>query len=79
MYADHSPQPGLVSRVLVIEEDDIDIDPDEIMEMARDEDAVTRDGDRDEIFWIVFDDEPQRVWDFTKHSLLTQLANRRGD
>lgn len=67
MYGDHSPEPRLTDRVLVVEEGDCDAE--EIMDAARDEGAVSEDRDGDEIFWIVFANEPNRVWDFTERSL----------
>lgn len=70
MYADFPPQPNApVSQVLVIEEGDKEIPIDEIIEEARDAGAVSEDGDGDEIFWIVFANEPRRMWDFTERSL----------
>jgi hypothetical protein len=74
MYGDNSPEPRLTSRVLVLEDNDLDAD--EVIETARDEDAVSSDGDNDEIFWIVFQNEPRRVWDFTERCLRQELARR---
>lgn len=70
MYGDHSPEPRLTDRVLVLE--DGDTDADEVIEVARSEGAVSnRDG---ETFWIVFADEPRRVWDFTERSLRREMS-----
>ena len=74
MYGDYSPAPGLTSRVLVLE--DGDKDADQVIEEARQEDAVTKDGDGNEIFWIIFENEPRRVWDFTERSLRRHLAKQ---
>ncbi len=72
MYSDHSPEPRLTPRVLVLEEGDLDTE--KIIEMAHNEGAVTKnDG---EIFWIVFSNEPRRVWDFTEKSLRRQFAKK---
>ena len=65
MFGDHSPELRLATRVLVLEDGDDDVE--EIIQTARDEDAVSFDGD--ETFWIVFANEPRRVWDFTEKSL----------
>lgn len=73
MYGDFSPEPRLTDRVLVIEESDFNAD--EVIETARDEGAVSaRDG---ETFWIVFAEEPRRVWDFTERCLRREMSKRR--
>ena len=46
---------------------------DEVIEEARDFGAVSEDGDGDEIFYIVFANEPHRVWDFTERTLRQSL------
>jgi hypothetical protein len=72
MYGDYSPEPRLTDRVLVVEENDFDAD--EVIEIARAEGAVKpRDG---EIFWIVFQDSPRRVWDFTERCLRQELTRK---
>lgn len=80
MYADFPPVPNApVEQVLVLEEDDSQRTIDEIVEEARDVGAVSEDGDSDEIFYIVFAEEPRRIWDFTEQSLRKSLARRFGD
>ena len=74
MYGDHSPEPRLTSRVLVLEENDLDTD--KIIKNARDEGAVSTDGDGDDIFWIVFQDEPRRVLDFTEKCLRNEFSRK---
>jgi hypothetical protein len=71
MYLDHSPQPNCPSggRVLVVEDGDEE-HVDEIIESA----PTTIDGDGDTIFWIVFANEPRRVWDFTERALHSSLT-----
>jgi hypothetical protein len=78
MYADFPPEPnaGRVEQVLVIEDGDSENTVDEIIEEARDAGAVCEDNDGDEIFYIVFAEEPRRIWDFTERSLRRSL-NRR--
>jgi hypothetical protein len=75
MYADHSPIPNFPQtksgQVLVLEK--TDKDEAAVIAMARDEGAVSIDGDDDEIFWVVFSDEPRRVWDFTEASLRSAI------
>lgn len=72
MYGDYSPEPCLTSRVLVLEDEDVNSD--EVIETARDEGATSiNDG---EIFWIVFQNEPRRVWDFTERCLRQELARK---
>ena len=77
MYADFSPEPNArVEQVLVLEESDNQHTIDEVIEEARDVGAVSEDGDGDEIFYIVFAEEPRRMWDFTERSLRKSLARR---
>lgn len=74
MYADHPPVPNCqASRVLVLEESDNPYDVDAIIETAKRENAITQDGDGNTIYWIVFADNPKRVWDFTEKSLERSL------
>lgn len=74
MYSDFSPEPHCrAERVLVLENGDADADA--VIEVAQDESATTNDGE-DEIFWIVFADEPRRVWDFTEHCLRREVSKR---
>ena len=72
MFGDFSPEPRLTPRVLVLEEDDNDVE--EVIERARDEGATRTDREGDEIFFIVFDRQPRRVWDFTEESLREYFA-----
>lgn len=74
MYADYSPVPNSpVNRVIVLEGNE---DANNVIEEARDEGAVTEDGDGDEIFWIVFANDPRRLVDFTERSLRRELKKK---
>ena len=73
MYIDHSPEPMLASQVLVLEGGEV---VDEVVEYAQDEGITTVDSDGEEIFWVVFADEPRRVWDFTEDALRSSLRVR---
>lgn len=69
MYIDHSPNPEITNKVLVIEDNDLGhISPDKAVEMARDGGATTGKGAR-EIFYVVYSREPRRIWDFTERAL----------
>jgi hypothetical protein len=48
----------------------------DVMRLARNEELTTRDADGDEIFWIVFADEPRRIWDFTGKALRQAIWSR---
>jgi hypothetical protein len=72
MYVDYTIPNGPTQRVVVIEETGTET-PDEAIHMARGVDTVTFDGDGDEIFWIVFANEPRRLWDFTEKALRHEL------
>jgi hypothetical protein len=70
MYGDYSPEPNRgTERILVVEGGE---DPDEVIAEARSVGATSWQGD-DEIFWIVFEDDPHRLWDFTKRCLRDSL------
>lgn len=71
----YSPEPRLTDRVLIIEECDYGQDVEEVIEVTRDEGAVSED-DNGEIFWIVFANEPRQVWDFTEKSLRRHFAKK---
>ena len=73
MYIDHSPEPHLANRVVVLEGGE---SADEIIEFSRDHGISVEDYDGDETFWIVFADEPRRVWDFTEDALRSSLRVR---
>jgi len=65
MYSDFPPVQSCPSeKVVVLEGGETKED---VMEMARDCGAVTMDGDDDEIFWIVYANDPRRVWDFPRN------------
>ena len=77
MYADFPPVPNApIEQVLVLEEDDNQHTIDEVIEEARDVGAVSEDSEGDEIFYIVFAEEPRRMWDFTERSLRSSLVRR---
>ena len=72
MYVDRPPVPNApVKSVIVIEDGDNDADA--VIEMARDNETTNRDGDGDEIFWLVFAKEPRTLRDFTERSLRASL------
>ncbi|MFZ2193260.1 MAG: hypothetical protein WAV31_03375 [Candidatus Moraniibacteriota bacterium] len=75
MYIDDSPVPNFPpsssGQVIVI--DKTDKDADSVIELARDEGATSIDADGDETFWVVFSDEPRRVWDFTEEALRGEI------
>lgn len=79
MYADHSPIPQLkMGRVIVIQKSDKPYGPDFaelLIDMAFENDAVTGGGDNI-TFWIVYDDEPRRVWDFTERALRSSFRTK---
>ena len=75
MFVDFAPTPNpLAPCAIVVEETDKPYRPgfaDEVIQTARVRDATTADGD--EIFWVVFAEEPKRLWDFTERSLRSEL------
>lgn len=81
MYGDHAPVANPpCEQVLVLTEDDIrNYTAEEIIEEAYAVDAVTGDdGDDDgETFWIVFENEPRRLWDFTEKSLRSTISDEK--
>ncbi len=78
MYSDFSPEPNCrVDRVLVVEVNDPHYyEIDEIVQEARDVGATYGDGEGDEIFCIVFANEPRRVEKFTERALRQELERR---
>ena len=80
MYSDFPPEMNApIQRVLVIEDGDSQYTINEIVEEARDVGAVFEDNDGDEIFCIVFAEEPRQMWHITERSLLNMLARKFGD
>lgn len=83
MYVDHPPMPHLPTKqIIVIEAKDKPYTlffVDEVIEKARMFDATSRDGDGDEIFWIVFDSEPKRPWDMTESALRSSLRRLKSE
>ncbi len=79
MYADHSPVPQLKKgQVIVVEESDKPYGPDfaeELIEMAFDNNAITG-SDEEPTYWVVFDNEPRRVWDFTERALRSTFRTK---
>lgn len=79
MYADHAPVVNFPVRnhkgnqVIVVEGGEKAKD---VIRLAQREELTTRDADGDEIFWIVFSDEPRRVWDFTATALRRTIWSR---
>lgn len=72
MYLDFSPVPEIqAEQVLVIEPTDNNVD--EVMEMATGASSV--DGD-ETVFWVVFAEDPKRVWDMTERVLRREIAKR---
>lgn len=49
----------------------------DVIRLARKEELTTTDVDNNEIFWIVFANEPRRVWDFTGKALRQTLWTER--
>ena len=78
MYYDDSPfsfgPPTQSGFVVVVEPSDTDTDA--VIDYIREHGATSRDYDGNEIFWVVFPDEPRRVWDFTERALRSTI-NRR--
>lgn len=77
VYIDNSPIPNFPytedNQVVVLEGGER---ASEVIEFARENEVTTNDGE-DEIFWIVFSNNPQRVWDFTGKSLRRTLWDMR--
>jgi hypothetical protein len=81
VYTDYSPFPGFPRhegvnghKVVVIEGREKAKD---VMRLARENGLTSRDYDGNEIFWIVFEAQPKRVWDFTGKSLRQTLWSGR--
>ena len=70
MYSDYSPIPNYPpteeNTVLVIE--GTETNKEEAMNMARGIGATSTDPDGCEIFWVVYAQEPKRIWDMTEES-----------
>ncbi len=83
MYIDHLPMPNCPARkVVVIEDCDKPytvLFVDQVIEKARIHDATSRDSDSDEIFWIVFANEPRRAWDMTESALRSSLRRPKSE
>ena len=83
MFVDHPPVPNLPAKqVIVIEEKDKSytvLFVDQVIEKARMFDATSRDGDGDEIFWIVYANEPRRPWDMTESALRISLRRPKSE
>lgn len=80
MYTDYAPIPNFPVRnykghqVVVVEGGEKAKD---VMRLARNEELTTTDVDGNEIFWIVFANEPRRIWDFTGKALRQTLWSER--
>lgn len=81
MYVDFPPQPNCPARkVIVIELTDKPyglIFAERVIDYARANDATSIDGDREEIFWIVFEENPKRAWDMTIRALRSDLQRSK--
>ena len=85
MYEDYSPVPNVpakfgAKKVVVIEKSDKPytlLFVDQVIEFARSWEATSHhDG---EIFWIVFADEPRRLWDMTESALRSSLRRPKSE
>ncbi|MBT6034019.1 MAG: hypothetical protein HOH01_00315, partial [Candidatus Jacksonbacteria bacterium] len=47
-----------------------------IMQEAVHHDAVSTDADGEDIYWVVFDNDPGRAWDFTEKTLRVEIEQR---
>lgn len=75
MYVDNPPFPNTPTRkVLVIEESDSNVDA--VIEKAKECGATSKDYDGNIVFWMVFAENPRRMWDFTEESLRNSLKKR---
>ena len=80
VYTDYSPVPNFPynnykgHQVVVVEGGEKAKD---VMRLARNEELTSRDADGNEIFWIVFANEPRRIWDFTGKALRQTLWSER--
>lgn len=71
MYCDRPPVPNMpVQYVIVVQKDDTDAD--EVIAMARDYGAVRVGGDG-EVFYVVFEETPDRVDPMTERALRKEL------
>jgi len=80
VYTDYAPIPNFPVRnyknhqVVVVEGGEKAKD---VMRLARNEELTSRDADGNEIFWIVFANEPRRIWDFTGRAFRQTLWSER--
>jgi hypothetical protein len=80
MYTDYAPIANFPTRnhrghqVVVVEGGER---ASEVIALARKDELTSRDADGNEIFWIVFASEPNRVWDFTGRALRRTLWSGR--
>tara|TARA_Y100001970_G_C14152463_1_gene813534 strand:+ start:1068 stop:1355 length:288 start_codon:yes stop_codon:yes gene_type:complete len=72
MYIDDPPYPNTPSKKVVVVGGKKDVD--KVIRLARQNGATTRDYDGNEVFWIVFEDKPKRIWDFTERALRKSIA-----
>ena len=75
MYQDDPPVPNAKTRIVIVIEKGDSSRPDEVISFARDIGATTHD-DGEDVFWVVFDNEPRRLWDFSEAILRADLARR---
>jgi hypothetical protein len=80
VYADYSPFPDFPrhsnhkgEKVVVLEGGEKAKD---VIAFARREELTSIDFDGNEIFWIVFSDDPRRVWDCTGRALRQTIWHR---
>lgn len=83
MYIDYSPMTNCPAKqVIVIEESDKPytlLFVDQVIEKARNFEATSRDADSDEIFWLVYANEPRRAWDMTESALRSDLRRPKSE
>jgi len=75
MYSDDPPELNVqASQVIVVEPGDTNAKL--IMQEAVHHDAVSTDADGEDIYWVVFDNDPGRAWDFTEKTLRVEIEQR---
>ena len=83
MYIDHNIEPNYpTSKVVVIEKGDqpyTELFTQSVIDLARSNEATSRDYDGDEIFWIVFADNAGRLWDMTERALRGDLRRPKSE
>lgn len=82
MLVDRPPPNCPARQVIIIEEKDKPytvLFVDQVIEKARASDATSRDADNDEIFWVVFGNEPERVCGMTDWELRSRLRRPRSE